>query len=332
MISFVQLIRSRRQLFFSIFEELLIKVNKNLFSFRSNRKATINCVVEPDNNSEDIQFKYKLISRQRSCLSCAEKAFDITSLLFSFSAEKMKPIFLWLNNISLITQILGIIPSTILLFDLVNSLGTCDSTYFTINTNNTKCSLSKVGFPIVIAHYACEILFNLILGLIYTAVVHASIDDLCHALCCAVAGIIISPITMIISLGSMIVVVFAPRCLQMDGDHSHFRRFHVAWMGVSDPKLRDSSSLRRLMDVIQVISAIENILEFIIAISLFIARYFNVPLFIFAVCAAIPTLIRSIRLIATVLHALGLHCLDSLSFLCCENEIRSETGPLSRHR
>ena len=91
-------------------------------------------------------------------------------------------------------------------------------------------------------------------------------------------------------------------------------------MGATIRTIDDDKHLRRTFDWFQLVNLIENILEFIMLISLFIARYLEVVVFVFAVCAAVPTVVRSIRLIFTLSIQLGVSDVECCKFCWEDNE------------
>jgi hypothetical protein len=226
----------------------------------------------------------------------------------------MKRFFVWVNAVSCLAQLLGIIPSTILLVNLVGEHGTCSPSYFTTYSNATGCGLTAIGKGILGVHYAFDIIFAFILLLVYVlfldwlSILSIPVRTLkglvkdegilafmigCSPVlipvACAIA-IIITSIAYIMAIMYMVLSVVWP-VLFLSGRYG-VMEFHSAWMHAKFIDIDMDEGWATRCRIIQGFNAFENVLEIVITLTLFIVGYTNVISILFSVPTFINIIVR----------------------------------------
>ena len=223
----------------------------------------------------------------------------------------MKGLWIWFSNLSCLLQILGIIPSTLLMLELLyGNKGKCNESYFTRYNTTHGCSLTDIGRIIVLAHYGCDCVFALfIVSIFLIAFFQRQLGLVTILVCC---GWFLIPIAMPVVICAMLVYTIVPQFLLQQGSTPIL--FYALWLRLDSTTKKieiccgfvEVTTLQKIVLFVQVVMLFfENVVEIFTSVNLFIQGYWTIPAIIFAVPPGINTIVR---LILVIVEWIGMCC------------------------
>lgn len=252
---------------------------------------------------------------------CLKKARSVSSCCSSYSIKKffffrfncsnrflvtwvlilrleMKGIWVWFSNLSCLIQILGVIPSTLRMIELLyGNKVKCTDSFLTTYNQTRGCSVTEIGRIIVLVHYGFDCLFALFIVFIYL-VAFFERDGWPLTVLVSLFWILV-PITLPLIIFTMLTFVIVPHLLIRS--QSTTILLYAIWLrlnsGTDDFDVCCSEillkTLQRIVFFIQVVMLFfENAVEIFISVTLFIQGYWTIPAIIFAVPPGINTIVR----------------------------------------
>jgi hypothetical protein len=225
-----------------------------------------------------------------------------------------------------------------MLAELARGHSTCKDTFFTTYNETVGCKVSPVGRNFIGIHYFFEILFLIILAVLF--LYHGKKYNWYYSCGACINGIYILlpilffPLFLLLLLFPSLMLIFFPHLLIRKW--LHFRSFHLLNMGKRDTD-RDSYTQRFQRDrvdnynrdlllfclIVQLCTLIfENSLELFITVTLFVAGYVNIVSILFAIPTCINTAVRLVFLPFPIFDLIKQHCVNTCHAL--NEEIETE--------
>ena len=130
--------------------------------------------------------------------------------------KNSRSIWIWFTNVSCLAQILGVIPSTLLMIEpAFRGQGTCKESFFTTYNTTVGCTLTGVGRIVIFAHFGFDCLFALFIVFLY--LLSTFLSNHWSRCCIVLFWWFLIPVFIPITIVAMIAYIIRPQLLYRKG-------------------------------------------------------------------------------------------------------------------